>query len=63
AIQLGIFLNCTGHYGNMCSPEDIAQWAGVSVGIVINCMHCVMAAILDQHDQYIRMPSSNPRDM
>ncbi|KIK78627.1 hypothetical protein PAXRUDRAFT_50374, partial [Paxillus rubicundulus Ve08.2h10] len=61
AIQLGIFFNCAGHYINACSPEDIAQWAGVSVGTVINCMHCVMVAILDQHDQYISMPPS--RDM
>ncbi|KIK83840.1 hypothetical protein PAXRUDRAFT_153002 [Paxillus rubicundulus Ve08.2h10] len=63
AIQLGIFLNCAGHYGNASSPEDIAQWAGVSVGMVINCIHCVMVAILDQHNQYIYMPSSHSRDM
>ncbi|KAF8836125.1 hypothetical protein BDN67DRAFT_911760 [Paxillus ammoniavirescens] len=63
AIQLSIFLNCIGHYGNTCSPEDIAQWAGVSVGTVINCTHHVMAAILDQHNQYIHMPSSHSRDM
>ncbi|KAF8836550.1 hypothetical protein BDN67DRAFT_910956, partial [Paxillus ammoniavirescens] len=58
AIQLGIFLNHVGHYRN-----TFAQWAGVSVGTVINCMHHVMAAILDQHDQYIYMPSSHSRDM
>ncbi|KAF8834361.1 hypothetical protein BDN67DRAFT_985375 [Paxillus ammoniavirescens] len=59
AIQLGIFLNRLGHYRNTCFPEDIAQWAGVSVGTVINCTHHVTAAILDQHDQYIYMPSSH----
>ncbi|KIK99274.1 hypothetical protein PAXRUDRAFT_132433, partial [Paxillus rubicundulus Ve08.2h10] len=63
AIQLSIFLNHIGHYGNTCSPEDIAQWAGVNVGMVINCMHCVMAAILNQHDQYIYISSSHSRDM
>ncbi|KIJ18251.1 hypothetical protein PAXINDRAFT_72040, partial [Paxillus involutus ATCC 200175] len=63
AIQLGIFLNRAGHYGNTCSPEDIGQWAGVSVGTVINCTHRVMAAILNQHNHYIYMTSSHSRDM
>jgi len=47
AIQLAIFLFHAGHYGNACTPEDVAQWAGISVGTVVNCTHCVMAAILD----------------
>ena len=47
AIQLGIFLNHAGHYGNAISPEDVAQWAGVSAGSVVNCTNQVMAAILD----------------
>ncbi|KIK80353.1 hypothetical protein PAXRUDRAFT_158909, partial [Paxillus rubicundulus Ve08.2h10] len=59
AIQLGSFLNHIGHYGNACSPEDIVQWADVSVGIVINCTHHVMAAILNQHDQYMYTVSQN----
>ncbi|KIK79096.1 hypothetical protein PAXRUDRAFT_103824, partial [Paxillus rubicundulus Ve08.2h10] len=63
AIQFSIFLSHVGHYGNTCSPEDISQWAGVSVGMVINCTHHVMVAILNQHDQYIYMPSSHSRDM
>lgn len=25
SIQLAIFLNCAGHYGNAISPEDMAQ--------------------------------------
>ena len=41
AVQLAIFLHCAGHYGNAISPEDIAQWACVSVGSVINCTHCI----------------------
>ena len=31
AIQLAIFLNRAGHYGNMMTPEAVAQWTGVSV--------------------------------
>ncbi|KAF9226101.1 hypothetical protein BS17DRAFT_698676, partial [Gyrodon lividus] len=47
AIQLAIFLNCTGHDGNAISPKHVSQWAGVSVGSVINCTNHVMVAILD----------------
>ncbi|KAF8547306.1 hypothetical protein OG21DRAFT_1386263, partial [Imleria badia] len=56
SIQLAIFLNRAGHYGNAISPENIAQWAGVSVGSVINCTHRVMIAILSQHNEYIGVP-------
>ncbi|KIK81314.1 hypothetical protein PAXRUDRAFT_156375 [Paxillus rubicundulus Ve08.2h10] len=57
AIQLVIFLNHAGHYGNAISPEDIAQWAGVSVGSVVNCTNHVMVAVLDQHDDFIQFPA------
>ncbi|KIK22955.1 hypothetical protein PISMIDRAFT_101396 [Pisolithus microcarpus 441] len=53
AIQLAIFLFQAGHYGNACAPEDVAQWAGVSIRTVVNCTHHVMAALLDQHNQFI----------
>jgi hypothetical protein len=56
SVQLVIFLNHTGHYGNTISPEDVAQWGGVSVGSVINCMHCVMVALLGQHNKFLQMP-------
>ncbi|KIJ13924.1 hypothetical protein PAXINDRAFT_80094 [Paxillus involutus ATCC 200175] len=56
AIQLAIFLNRAGHYGNAISPEDVAQWAGVSVGSVINCTHRIMIAVLDQHNQFLGVP-------
>ncbi|KIO01527.1 hypothetical protein M404DRAFT_149663 [Pisolithus tinctorius Marx 270] len=53
ALQLAIFLNRAGHYGNAVTPEDVRQWVGVSVGSVINCTHWVMIALLDQHDKFI----------
>ncbi|KIK22254.1 hypothetical protein PISMIDRAFT_102717 [Pisolithus microcarpus 441] len=53
ALQLAIFLNCAGHYGNVISPEDMRQWAGVSIGSVINCTNRVMIALLDLHDDFI----------
>jgi hypothetical protein len=28
SVQLAIFLNRAGHYGNTISPEDVAQWGG-----------------------------------
>jgi len=62
AVQLAIFLNRAGHYGNAISPEDIGQWAGVSVGSVINCTHRVMVAILDQHDEFIGIPCTASED-
>ncbi|KAG2337323.1 hypothetical protein BDR05DRAFT_978547 [Suillus weaverae] len=31
-IQLAIFLNGVGHYGNAATTQDLAEWAGVSVG-------------------------------
>ncbi|KAG2155372.1 uncharacterized protein EDB93DRAFT_1080523, partial [Suillus bovinus] len=57
AIQLAIFLNHTRYYGNAISPNDVGQWAGVSVGLVINCSNCVMIALLDQHDTFICFPT------
>ncbi|KAF9220937.1 hypothetical protein BS17DRAFT_797445 [Gyrodon lividus] len=62
-IQLAIFLNHAGHYGNAISPEDVAQWAGVSVGSVINCTNHVMVSILDQHDDFVIFPSLDSQDM
>ncbi|KAG2059217.1 hypothetical protein BDR06DRAFT_860497, partial [Suillus hirtellus] len=35
SIQLTIFLNHAGHYSNVISLEDVAQWAGISVGSVV----------------------------
>ncbi|KIK11405.1 hypothetical protein PISMIDRAFT_122763 [Pisolithus microcarpus 441] len=36
-VQLTIFLNGVGHYGNGAAMEDVAEWAGISVGTVYNC--------------------------
>ena len=63
SIQLAIFLNRTGHYGNAISPEDVTQWAGVSVGLVINCTHCIMIAFLSLHNEYIRVPPLESEEM
>ncbi|KAG2065255.1 hypothetical protein BDR04DRAFT_1033229 [Suillus decipiens] len=52
-VQLAIFLNSAGHYGNAATTEDIADWAGVSIGTVYNCHRRVMVAILQHHDDVI----------
>ena len=52
-VQLSIFLNGVGHYGNGAATDDIAEWAGVSVGTVYNCYRHVMVAILQHHDNAI----------
>ncbi|KIK79633.1 hypothetical protein PAXRUDRAFT_160828 [Paxillus rubicundulus Ve08.2h10] len=62
AIQLVIFLNCAGYYGNVILPEDVAQWARASVGSVVNCTNCVMVAVLDQHDDFIQFPALESQD-
>jgi hypothetical protein len=62
AVQLAIFLNHAGHYGNAISPEDMAQWAGVSIGLVINCSNHVMVAILDLHNTFIVFPALDSDD-
>ena len=62
AIQLAIFLNCAGHYGNTISTEDVAQWAGISTGSVINCTNRVMLALLVQHDEFVFVPSAQSED-
>ena len=63
AIQLAVFLFRAGHYGNACTPEDVTQWAGISVGMVVNCTRHVMATILDQHDEFIYTPDVCSEDM
>lgn len=62
AVQLTIFLVQVGHCGNASSPENISQWAGVSVGSVINCTNHVMAALLVEHDNFISFPTLNSVD-
>ncbi|KIK12270.1 hypothetical protein PISMIDRAFT_18857 [Pisolithus microcarpus 441] len=63
ALQLAIFLNHTGHYGNAISPEDVRQWAGVSVRSVINCTHRIMITLLNQHDNFIFFPNVDDIEM
>ncbi|KIK12238.1 hypothetical protein PISMIDRAFT_78366, partial [Pisolithus microcarpus 441] len=61
-IQLAIFLNAAGHYGNAATSQDMAEWAGVSVGTVHNCYKQVMVAILHHHDEMIHFNPENPED-
>ena len=61
-IQLAIFLNGAGHYGNALTMEDLAEWAGVSVGTVYNCFRCVMIAILQHHDNTIHFDPMEAKD-
>ncbi|KAH7919060.1 hypothetical protein BV22DRAFT_1023626 [Leucogyrophana mollusca] len=63
AVQVAIFINAAGHYGNRSATEDYADWAGVSIGTVYNCFRRVMVAILDHHDEYIHWDQNNVSDM
>ena len=63
SVQLVIFLNHVGHYGNTSSPDDVAQWAGVSMGTVMNCTNRVMAALLARHNAFIYIPGVHSNNM
>jgi hypothetical protein len=62
AVQLAIFLNGVGHYGNAATTEDISDWAGVSVGTIYNCYKQVMIAILQHHDRAIHFDPLDHED-
>lgn len=61
-IQLAIFLNRIGHYGNLATLDDIGEWAGVSAGTVSNCTRRCMVAIITHHDQAIRLPTAEEKE-
>ncbi|KAL1671979.1 hypothetical protein EV122DRAFT_225588, partial [Schizophyllum commune] len=60
--QLAIFLNRAGHDGNLASPEDIAQWAGVSVGTVENATKRCLIALVSLHDQAVHLPTADDKE-
>jgi hypothetical protein len=61
-IQLAIFLVRVGHYGNASSPEYVAQWAGVSVGTVINVTYRCLVAFLALHDEAVMIPPEKEKE-
>ncbi|KAL1749955.1 hypothetical protein FB107DRAFT_224683 [Schizophyllum commune] len=60
--QLAIFLNRAGHDGNLASSEDIAQWAGVSVGTVENATKRCLIALVSLHDQAVHLPTADDKE-
>ena len=63
AIQLAVFLFHAGHYGNATSLENVAQWTGFSMGLVVNFSNRLMVVILDEHDTFVNMPPHDSEDM
>ena len=61
-IQLAIALYRFGHDGNAASVEAIAQWAGVSAGMVVKATRRVIIAVLSLHDSVIRWPSEEEKE-
>jgi hypothetical protein len=61
-LQFSIFLFRAGHYGNAASPEDAAQWAGISVGAVEKCTDRVVVALLSHHDDAIHFPDADNKE-
>ncbi|KAF8156741.1 hypothetical protein B0H34DRAFT_658467, partial [Crassisporium funariophilum] len=61
-IQLAIALYRFGHDGNAASVEAVAQWAGVSVGLVVKSTRRVIIAFLALHDTVVRWPSEDKKE-
>ena len=61
-IQVAIFLVRIGHYGNASSPEYVAQWAGVCVGMVIKATYRCFVAFLALHDEVVMMPPEEEKE-
>jgi len=57
-VQVAIFL----HYGNAASPEVIGQWAGVSLGTVVNCTNHVMVALMSLHNECIYLLTAEEKE-
>ena len=53
---------CVGHYGNAISLNDVAEWAGVSVGVVNDCTKRCMIAVLSLHDTYVALPTAEEKE-
>ncbi|GLB38048.1 putative DDE superfamily endonuclease [Lyophyllum shimeji] len=60
--QLAITMYRFGHFGNSASVEAIAQWAGVSAGVVVKSTRRVMTAFLSLHDDVIHWPSAAEKE-
>jgi hypothetical protein len=61
-LQLAIFLFRAGHYGNAASPEDAAQWSGLSVSGVEKCTDRVIVSLLSLHDEAIHFPGADDKE-
>ena len=57
--QLAIFLNRIGHYGNASCIDDLAEWAGVSVGTVTNSTKRCMLAFIKYHNRAMAPPTDH----
>lgn len=61
-VQLAIALFRFGHDGNAVSVESVAQWAGVSAGMVVKSTRRVMIAFLSIHDAVVRWPTDDEKE-
>jgi hypothetical protein len=61
-LQLSVFLFCASHYGNAVSPEDMAQWAGISVSGVERCTDRIIVSLVSLHDEAIHFPGADNKE-
>lgn len=59
--HLAIFMKRAGHYGNGASIAEIAEWAGVSTGTVVNVTWRVQIAFMYYHDEQVRWPNAQEK--
>lgn len=61
-LQLAVFLNAAGHYGNAATTQDMAEWAGIAVGTVYNCYKRVMLSLMRLHNEAIHFDPAHCQD-
>ncbi|KAJ7799036.1 hypothetical protein B0H13DRAFT_2391333 [Mycena leptocephala] len=62
SIHLAITLFRFGHDGNAASVESIAQWAGISAGLVAKSTQRVIVVFLALHDEVICWPTEAEKE-
>ncbi|KAJ7645304.1 hypothetical protein B0H17DRAFT_834308, partial [Mycena rosella] len=62
-IQLAVFLFRVGHYGNAGSPDETANWAGMSVGGVDKCTDRIPFSLLALHDDAVGLPDDFGKEL
>lgn len=61
-VQLAVALFRFGHNGNAASVSAVAQWAGLSEGVVVKYTRHVIITFLALHNLTVRWPSDDDKE-